>query len=94
MATIAAVRKVIERKGLFCSLYSDRGSHFFYTPEGRRARRQGTTHAVGRAPTAGVAIGRHHHSRRCQCIFARALCGRIQSEVHRRGGCRLPRSPE
>ena len=26
------VREVIERKGLFCSLYSDRGSHFFYTP--------------------------------------------------------------
>jgi len=28
-----AVREVIERKGLFCSLYSDRGSHFFYTPK-------------------------------------------------------------
>ena len=27
------VREVIERKGLFCSLYSDRGSHFFYTPK-------------------------------------------------------------
>jgi transposase len=27
------VRDVIERKGLFCSLYSDRGSHFFYTPK-------------------------------------------------------------
>lgn len=28
-----AVREVIQRKGLFCSLYSDRGSHFFYTPK-------------------------------------------------------------
>jgi hypothetical protein len=27
------VREVIERKGLFCSLYSDRGSHFFHTPK-------------------------------------------------------------
>ncbi len=27
------VREVIERKGLFCLLYSDRGSHFFYTPK-------------------------------------------------------------
>ncbi|MBZ2183441.1 MAG: ISNCY family transposase [Bryobacter sp.] len=27
------VREVIERKGLFCSLYSDRGSHFFCTPK-------------------------------------------------------------
>ena len=27
------VREVIERKGLFCALYSDRGSHFFSTPK-------------------------------------------------------------
>jgi hypothetical protein len=26
------VREVIERKGLFCPLYSDRGGQFFYTP--------------------------------------------------------------
>ena len=25
---MAALREVIERKGLFCALYSDRGSHF------------------------------------------------------------------
>jgi transposase len=29
---MAGVREVIQRQGLFCSLYSDRGSHFFYTP--------------------------------------------------------------
>lgn len=29
--TMAAVRAVIEQQGVFCSLYSDRGSHFFYT---------------------------------------------------------------
>jgi len=28
-----AVREVIERKGIFCSLYSDRASHFFVTPK-------------------------------------------------------------
>src|SRR6476659_3592830 len=27
------LREVIERKGLFCALYSDRGSHFFSTPK-------------------------------------------------------------
>jgi transposase len=26
------LREVVETKGLFCALYSDRGSHFFYTP--------------------------------------------------------------
>jgi transposase len=29
---MAGLREVIETKGVFCSLYSDRGSHFFYTP--------------------------------------------------------------
>ena len=30
---MAAVREGIERKGLFCALYSDRGSHFWITPK-------------------------------------------------------------
>ena len=30
---LLALREVIERQGLFCALYSDRGSHFFYTPQ-------------------------------------------------------------
>jgi transposase len=30
---MAAVLEVIERKGLFCALYSDRGSHFWLTPK-------------------------------------------------------------
>jgi transposase len=29
---MAGLKAVIEQKGLFCSLYSDRGSHFFHTP--------------------------------------------------------------
>ena len=30
---MVALRAVIERQGLFCALYSDRGSHFFVTPK-------------------------------------------------------------
>jgi len=30
---MAALREVIERRGLFCALYSDRGSHFWLTPK-------------------------------------------------------------
>ena len=30
---MAALQEVVERKGVFCSLYLDRGSHFFYTPQ-------------------------------------------------------------
>jgi transposase len=32
-AVMTALREVIETKGLFCSLYSDRAGHFFYTPK-------------------------------------------------------------
>ena len=32
LTVMAGLREVIESKGVFCALYSDRGSHFFYTP--------------------------------------------------------------
>lgn len=44
-----AIREVVETKGRFCSLYSDRASHFFYTPKaGERVDRERLTQ-VGRA---------------------------------------------
>ena len=33
LTVMAALRAVIERKGVFCALYSDRGSHFWHTPK-------------------------------------------------------------
>lgn len=33
LTVMAALREVVERKGLFCALYSDRGSHFWLTPK-------------------------------------------------------------
>ncbi len=32
-SSFRGLREVIERHGLFCALYTDRGSHYFYTPE-------------------------------------------------------------
>jgi transposase len=32
LTVMQGLREVIETKGVFCALYSDRGSHFFYTP--------------------------------------------------------------
>jgi transposase len=32
MTVLRALREVIEQRGIFCALYSDRASHFFYTP--------------------------------------------------------------
>jgi transposase len=48
-STFRALREVVGERGLFCALYSDRGSHYFHTPEagGKVSRRQLTQ--VGRA---------------------------------------------
>jgi transposase len=46
---MSGLREVIETKGLFCALYSDRGSHFFLTPKaGEPVDKQRPTQ-VGRA---------------------------------------------
>jgi len=46
---MSALQEVIDRYGLFCALYSDRGSHFFFTPKGtNRVDKQQLTQ-VGRA---------------------------------------------
>ena len=46
---MAALRAVIETKGVFCSLYSDRGSHFFVTPKAGEAVDKMRLTQVGRA---------------------------------------------
>src|SRR5271157_5147843 len=44
---MAGLREVIEHKGLFCALYSDRGSHFLAHPEGGRQSRSAPADAGG-----------------------------------------------
>jgi len=49
LTVLAALREVVEQHGIFCALYSDRGSHFWRTPkEGELVDRQRLTQ-VGRA---------------------------------------------
>src|SRR6266571_4918578 len=49
VTVMAGLKEVIERKGIFCALYSDRGSHFWLTPKvGGRVDPQRLTQ-VGRA---------------------------------------------
>jgi transposase len=46
---MAGLREVIEKQGVFCALYSDRGSHFFVTPKaGEKVDKHRLTQ-VGRA---------------------------------------------
>src|SRR3954463_15250545 len=46
---MAALREVIETNGLFCALYSDRGSHFFLTPKAGEPVDKHRLTQVGRA---------------------------------------------
>jgi transposase len=46
---MAALREVIEKRGVFCALYSDRGGHFFYTPKAGELVDKNRPTQVGRA---------------------------------------------
>src|SRR5437667_8148211 len=46
---MAALGAVVERQGLFCALYSDRGSHFWLTPKAGEAVDPHRLTQVGRA---------------------------------------------
>ena len=48
-SSFRGLAEVIERHGLFCSLYTDRGSHYFYTPEGGGPVSKTVLTQVGRA---------------------------------------------
>ena len=49
VTVMAALREVVEQRGIFCALYSDRGSHFWLTPKaGEMVDRQRLTQ-IGRA---------------------------------------------
>jgi transposase len=48
-STFCALREVIATHGLFCALYTDRGAHYFHTPQGGGAVSRTQKTQVGRA---------------------------------------------
>lgn len=48
-SVMTAIRQVVETKGIFCALYSDRASHFFLTPKAGEPVDRQTLTQVGRA---------------------------------------------
>jgi transposase len=46
---LAGIREVVERKGVFCAMYSDRASHFFVTPKAGGPVDRARLTQVGRA---------------------------------------------
>jgi hypothetical protein len=48
-SSFRGIAEVIERQGLFCALYTDRGSHYFHTPKAGVAVSKTVRTQVGRA---------------------------------------------
>ena len=49
VSTFQGLQETIESEGVFCSLYTDRGSHYFFTPEAGGKVAKGHLTQVGRA---------------------------------------------
>jgi len=49
VSSFRGIQKTIESEGLFCSLYTDRGSHYFHTPEANGKVDKSNLTQVGRA---------------------------------------------
>ena len=49
LTVMAALRQVVEQRGVFCALYSDRASHFFLTPKAGEPVDRNRVTQVGRA---------------------------------------------
>lgn len=49
LSSLRGIRETIEKYGLFCSLYTDRGSHYWLTPEAGGKVDKGNLTQVGRA---------------------------------------------
>jgi hypothetical protein len=98
---MAALREVIETKGLFCSLYSDRAGHFFVTPKRGervdasrptqvgRAASQGAIGAelwhLARPVAAGIEIAGHYRSGKGERVSAHRLHCGVQQQIRRAG---------
>lgn len=51
LSCMEVLKNCIAKQGLFCSLYSDRASHFFYTPNAGKKISKGQLTQIGRALT-------------------------------------------
>jgi len=83
---MAGLKEVIERKGVFCALYSDRGSHFWLTPKvGGKVDSQRRTQ-VGRA-LHDLGVQRSRPTRRKRGGAASAASRPGRGACHRSCGC-------
>ncbi len=85
---MAGLRSVIEQKGLFCSLYWDRGSHFFRTPVGgeppEKAIKTQIARALGQLGIEMIPAYSPQARGRCERFFG-TWQGRLPQELRWRG---------
>jgi transposase len=81
---MAGLKKVVEQKGVFCSLYSDRGSHFFYTPVAGgppdRSRKTQIARALDQLDIKAIPANSPQARGRCERFFG-TWQGRLPQEL-------------
>lgn len=87
-SVMAGLRSVVEQKGVFCSLYSDRASHFVHTPKGATKPDRSVRTQVGRAlEQLGIELipaGSPQARGRCERSYG-TLQGRLPQEMRAAG---------
>jgi len=85
---MAALLAVVRERGVFCSLYNDRASHFVYTPPGHRHPDRSRRTQVGRAlEQLGIEMIPAHSPQargRCERLYG-TWQGRLPHELRLRG---------
>nr|NIN98409.1 ISNCY family transposase [Anaerolineae bacterium] len=85
---MAALKEVVQKQGIFCSLYSDRGSHFVWTPQAGGPPDRHRKTQIGRAlEQLGIELIPAHSPQargRCERLFG-TWQGRVPQELRVRG---------
>jgi len=88
VTVMAALKRVVETRGLFCSLYSDRGSHMAWTPKaGEAVDRQNPTQIARALKQLGIDLILAYSPQargRCERLFG-TWQGRLPQEFRLRG---------
>jgi len=88
VTVMAALKRVVESRGLFCSLYSDRGSHMAWTPKaGGRVEREHPTQIARALKQLGIELILAYSPQargRCERIFG-TWQGRLPQEFRLHG---------
>jgi len=88
VTVMAALKRVVEARGLFCSLYSDRGSHMAWTPKaGEPVHPQNPTQIARALDQLGIQLILAYSPQargRCERIFG-TWQGRLPQELRLRG---------